>query len=79
VDVRDWVVEAAGLPIGKAEDALAALNTLQPGGNWSLEQEDGQWYVFTGDQWVGRAANEADFASFIAGVALALVIVPKAR
>jgi hypothetical protein len=73
VDVRDWIVEAAGHPLGSLRGALAALNTLEPAGNWSVEHEGGQWYLFTGDQWVGRSTNEAEFASFVSGVAVAVV------
>jgi hypothetical protein len=77
VEVRDWVVRAAGQQVSTVQGALAALNTLDSAGNWSVEEEDGQWYLFTGDQWIGRAATEAEFASFVAGVAAATAIAPE--
>lgn len=78
MDIRDWMVRGAGRPIGTLEGAVAALNEFGPEGNWSVEQEDGQWYLFTGDQWVGRADDETEFAAFVAGVAVAIVTSPKA-
>ncbi len=62
MEVRDWVQDAAGQALGTVPGAIAALNDLEPESNWSVEEEGGWFYLMAGDQWIGRAAIEAEFA-----------------
>jgi hypothetical protein len=61
------------LPLDSADDALACLNDFD-GGGWSIEEEAGTWYLLTGDQWVGRSVDKAEFDTFAIGMAVAVAL-----
>ena len=87
MEVKDWglgmisgykerrPLGSAGVvqPMGSADDALACRNSFD-GSGWSIEEEDGTWYLLTGDQWVGRSGSKAEFDTFAIGVAVAVAL-----
>ncbi len=74
VEVRDWVLNLVAVQLPTVDGALAVLHRFDPLGKWSVEVDEDQSYLFTGDQWVARSANERGFASFVTGVAAATAL-----
>jgi hypothetical protein len=74
LEVRDWVVNYIQESLATMDDALAALQSVDSNGNWTVEEKHGQWYLLTGDQWVARSVDPSKIGSFAAGVAAAAAL-----